>query len=374
MRRAIAAIVLAAFLAGAPAAEARLRVAAVVRGHVSNGTEGAPAPAGLVVTAVLTRDGEERGRWQATTGPDGAYRMELVVISAALLSGRLVVGTDYLGVTYSLVVDLSEAKTDIEAGLTVFETTQDDAGISVASDTLTIVRGREDTLEVLQVQRVRNAGDRTYVGHAEGVVLRLPFPPGAFDLSPGDGLVSRDLGPVGEGFTTNDPVLPGETTISYLYKVRVPRTGWALRRAVFYPTERIDLLLGSGLSLRAPAFAFQEEVKLGGRRYRRYRAGPLVPAAAVEAGILFAAAPSRGLPWGIAAGVGAALVLTLLPRLRRGRRPLPAPIPSDRERLIDEIAALDDAFAAGSVPEPEYRRARGLMKSRLAERSGDAAR
>jgi hypothetical protein len=36
-----------------------------------------------------------------------------------------------------------------------------------------------------------------------------------------------------------------------------------------------------------------------------------------------------------------------------------------REQLIDKIAALDDAFAAGDLDEPAYRKQREKLKAKL---------
>jgi len=73
----------------------------------------------------------------------------------------------------------------------------------------------------------------------------------------------------------------------------------------------------------------------------------------------------------VASGVG-------VPRLLRKRRkqgPEPGePEPCEREQLIEEIAALDEAHAAGSVEEGDYTAQRAELKDRLLALTGTEKR
>lgn len=326
----------------------------VITGRVHNGTASAGLPAGLVVTASSIDGSPETVK--GTVDERGDYRIE---VSGA--ADRYLLAIDYLSVTYSAVVETSATSNPMSTDLTVFETTEDESSIRASSDTITVVIGVEDTLEILQLFTIQNAADRTFVGTSLGSVLRLPFPPGAFGLSAGEGIGSDDLRTVAEGFTTNDPLLPGETSFSYLYKVRVRGGGWPMRRAVFYPTKHADVLIEEGLTIAGTRIEFQEEVTLGGRTYRRYRSDPLSAGSSLDADFGFAGSQSgTGALAAAAIAVGGLVLLGIPMLIWRRRQP-----PVSRDWLVDEIAALDDEFESGAIDEKTYRRNRAAMKDKL---------
>jgi uncharacterized membrane protein len=133
---------------------------------------------------------------------------------------------------------------------------------------------------------------------------------------------------------------------------------------VFYPTERIDLLVERDLPVNAPDFKFEEQVTLEGKTYRRYRMGPLGAGAQVEANIGSTSAGGN-LWWGLSGGLAALLLAVLGGALFTRRRRAALSSPAERERLVREIAELDEDFAAGLLLEEEYRRKRNAMKAKL---------
>ena len=339
---------------------------AVLAGRVVNGTAGGGGTAGLEVTvAQLTSEGQETDRRSATSRTDGTFSIDGFDPSKA---GHYVVATTYSGVTYSTVVDnTSQPMPAIE--LRIFETTSDDSVLRVTSDSITVVKGPGSDFEVLQLLRVRNDSDRTYIGDrtAEEVpVLRLPVATGGFEISPGEGITAGRLVTTDEGFGSSDPVQPGDSTISYAYKVRIPRGGWSLARLTPYPTDHIDLLAADDLVVNAPTFRFVEAKDLGGRNFRRYRTGPLPARSLIEANIDLPSSTSPALGW----GVGVTLLLFLGIVVFAARRRRSAPPLSDREQLIEKIASLDLAFGAGTIPESEYRMTRARLKDELLVAAG----
>jgi len=82
--------------------------------------------------------------------------------------------------------------------------------------------------------------------------------------------------------------------------------------------------------------------------------------------------------WHPRSGPGELDGLSLLWRRQREQAPQPAakrrPVPraqavkvseGDREALIDQIAALDNAFTAGEMAEADYRKRREALKTKL---------
>lgn len=359
-------VVLAAALLAHPALSAST---VAVSGSVTNGTEGFAVPPTLEVTvARLTSDGEETTRRSAAVDGEGGFRIEGFEGGAG---SHLVAAVTYRGVTYSTVADAG-ASSEVVLNLRVFETTEDDSVISVAADTLLVARGPRDVLDVVQRFRIANGSDRTFVGRSDDdarAVVRLPLPPRAFDIAADSGLAPGRVVATRDGLATGEPLQPGDTSISYGYRVRVPASGWVLRREVVYPTERAEVLVGIGLELDGPALSFAGRVRVSGRSYRRFEGGPFGGGSTLTADITPSASSPVAL-WAVtAASLVAILAVSLLgSRLLRPRRrrAAGAPLAGERERVIEGIVDLDEAFSEGAIGEPEYGARRSEMKERLA--------
>lgn len=260
---------------------------------------------------------------------------------------------------------------------------------------MTLLNGKKGDIEVLQLMRVLNSGDVPYTGEAlesptgeplkTRAVIRLPVPEGAFDIAPSDAANPQAMAEGPGGIFTTVPLPPGETLVSYIYRVRPARSGWALRRQVEYPTRSINLLVGPGLTLESGGFDLKERKNLGGVDYRRYRAGPFGAGSVLSADVGFGAQNSKGL-WAPFATAGAAtLVLGMglaffIRRRAAGRGPrsdqthlAPGDLdpagraaPVVRDDLIVEIARLDEQFESGAIGEASYLSRRKELKERLA--------
>ncbi|MBW3587803.1 MAG: hypothetical protein KY429_00080 [Actinobacteria bacterium] len=363
-------LLLASFASSSPVT-AQTETTVVVGGRVVNGTSGAPVPTGLEVTVVsLGSTGDELARTKTSSGNDGLFKAEIEK------GDRYLIATTHLEVTYTSVVTDPSGPVELK----VFETTDDDSVVSVTSDTTTVIRGEDNVLEVLALMRVSNSSDRTYLGRQteEGrSVLRFPVPPGAFDVNPGTGITSGVIAVPG-GFTAADPLQPGELNAGYLYRVRASRQGWPMRRAFFYPTTRVTILIDESLRLSSPRLRFSEVVPIGegedAKRYRQYDGRSFSAGDLIEADITYPAeGPNKNAALYVGAIAGAIVLLAIaivVPLRRRRRNPSVVEL-SERERLIEEIAALDQAFEMESIEEGEYTRRRNEMKSKLQTMTND---
>ena len=356
-----------------------------VRGTVVNGTAGSTVPPGAGVTIVqLDRDFTEVARRGVQAGPDGSFLAEGW---DGKLGDRFVASTDHMNVTFR--TSATGDSGTVDAKVTIFEPIADATVLKVASDTLTVVPGSGNVLEALEILRVVNASDRTYVGAltasppaspdapgapatpAPPAVLQLPVPAGAYDLTPQEGS-QGGLTQTEGGIFTADPLLPGETVVSFLYRVKVPASGWELRRPVSYPTARTTVLVGPGLTLDGKSFRFRGPVTLDSRSYGRWDGPVLSPGSELAVRIGSDRAGS-GLSQGLAALLGVLLVgavaVPLTIRARRRRRRDPGT--SERSRLVREIAALDDALDAGSVSKQEHAERRATLKRQLVDLTGE---
>lgn len=348
-------------------------------GSIRNGTSGAALPGGpsaLVVTVVqLNESGSEADRRSADAAADGSFRLDGFDLDRGK---RFIVGTDYLGVTYTRLAEApteTEGESELKVDLVIHEQTDDETVIGVITDVLTVVEGDEGTFEVIQLMRVANNSDRTFVGRVppresqNAAVMTFPVPPGSFEVTPLEGLTQERMAAAPQGFSSGDPVLPGETKYSYIYKVRVPRGGWDLERAVIYPTARSEILVGEGLEATSEEFEFQEQRKVGGKFYRRYTGGAWQAGATWPASIRPEGGGQTGIWLGAGLGlvlVGAAGVGSILYR-RREQNAAVRHTAVERERLVEEIAKLDVKFSSGDIERGRYEKTRQSLKRKLAE-------
>jgi hypothetical protein len=373
----------AALLAGF-AAPASAVTPVKVMGRVANGTKGGSLPPGLVVTVIqVGPEGDEVARKESGVAADQTFLAEAFDLD---LGARFAVTADYLGISYSRVIDDATenlgAGGELNADLLVYEQTDDESALSITSDVLTIVGGDDQPFELIQLQRVRNRSDRTFVGKTiaeRRQVLRLPLPSGAFDVLPLEGISVEELATISGGIVTGIPIVPGERSASYIYKVRAPGE-WNLSRRFFYPTNQVDILVGTGLRLESSEFKFQEGVTLEDQRYGRYRGGPYEAGDTLRASVgVPGGLPGPGLLWGLGAGLG---LLAILGggafAVRRRSRPRPATVRPTRNEapaftseerrrsLVDQIAALDEEFERGELAEDDYSAERQSLKEQLA--------
>ena len=202
--------------------------------------------------------------------------------------------------------------------IVVAPTTKKAKDLEIDAESLAIV-GDKTGGQAVHALTVVNNGTRAFVGG-----LRLPLLEGATAIQEGAGLDRRFL-VLGTGeMTSTMPILPGRHDLTYTYVVQMSRSGIAVDHRTQVPTERFELLVGDGLSLRASASLRDDgDVKLGPRGaqrgYHRYVARDLEDGDTFEARVSVASATG---PWRIAGFAVAALLALLViaaPLLRRRR-------------------------------------------------------
>lgn len=280
------------------------------------------------------------------------------------------------------------------AEVVVFDTTSRPVRLSVRGRHLIVAApGADGAREVLEVYELSNDTSVTAVppaGAARGV-WSSPLPPGVRQVQvresgdvPGDGLAV-----VGGAATLLVPVAPGIRQVAYSYKLpagdlalRLPVAGAGLLEVLV--EEPSATVAGGGL---APV----EPVALEGKSFRRYLAQEAAAGStiAVTSGGGAGGSAARLAVPALIAVVGGGMVAALVLAARR-RAPAPVarpapnatgvpaaaaaplgsgPSPDDRDRLLRELAALDDAHAReGTSPDVRaaYEARRGELKAALA--------
>lgn len=348
-------LVLLTFLAGPLAAQS-------VSGAVVRPADGdsVPVPG---VRIVLHRVGE------AVQGPvdsihtdaDGRFRFQVVRDTAAmyLLSAR------YHGIEYfSMPLDRAPEPAG-EAVTLVVHDTSSSAPISVSARHVVIPRpGDDGTREVLDLVLLANRGTRTRVApDSLGASWSGPLPPRSDGLELGESDVSPDaVTRRGDSVIVTAPISPGEKQLAFQY--HLPAGRQAVEIPVGADPVALNLLLEeAGGAVEGPGLAAADSQVIEGRAFRRWSGE--VPGHAVV---------RVTLP-GTASGATTILVVlvTLLAvtLLVAAWRMLPRKPVVSRDRILDEIAALDARYEgkqAGTAPEEwvRYVEHRAALKAELA--------
>lgn len=348
------------------AAGAKVRIV----GRIVNGTVGAGAPDALVVSVGRVSVAGKPAEQTRVVARDGTFRLDGL---RATRGDRLILAARYSGVTYRDVLQVRAPAGVVRARLKIHEITERDSVISVESDLLTLVARSRDSLEALQLLTLSNSSDRTLVASRRvpgATTLRLPVPAGVVSILPVRGDRSRGITTTAGGLSLNDPIPPGDFSISYRYRVAMADGEWTLRRAVLYPTAKLDVAVGPGLELSSSDLSLREAGTLLAREYRWYRGGPFPTGVSVIGVVSHNAAPGSGL--GLMAFAAAALIVAggglrlMTVRHRRSRSAAEA-ASLDRRHLVEAIALLDLAHERGSFSEGEYLAARDRMKRELTQ-------
>ncbi|HJW84510.1 MAG TPA: hypothetical protein VJ754_09430, partial [Anaerolineae bacterium] len=235
-------------------------------------------------------------------------------------------------------------------------------------------------LDVIEVHVISNLGDRSVANTSGQPTLNFGLPAGATGFQ-GMSSTPGVYAPTAEGFGYFEAVLPGTGSTQVTVRYQLPMNGdVVLDRALTYPVNLVDLLVqASDLKPSGSQLIDRGAQEFQGQTFELFSGGPfparqtlsfrLVGPASVDVKLIAAAAllvvGVVGIGWG-------------LWRRQREQAPQPAakrkPVPRaqavkvsevDREALIDQIAALDDAFAAGEMAEADYRKRREALKTKL---------
>jgi len=292
----------------------RAQTTGAIAGRVVNGTAGGPAAgSGLAVVLHVTEGETELAPLQATTDGQGGFRFEALDTDPELAYWPEVT---YLDVAYSSSQSYSfaEGKTELEAALTVYETTADDGSVRVDSVHM-IAESFEQVLRISEVHVFGNVGDRSYVGQvneASGgkrVSVFLPVPDNAVGLAFPDDATGERFVQVEGGIWDTQAVPPGADTsvVRFSYHLLVEGAPVPLVREFTYPVTTLNVLVVEpGLALRGDQLLAGEPVTFQDKNYDVYQAEGLGPDTPLSIALIpSAASESTTLPSSAGTAAGA---------------------------------------------------------------------
>lgn len=366
--------------AEAPSTPAALQSGSI-GGLVSNGTAGAPLPQGLEV--ILTGfDGEQEVyRETAAVGSDGTYAFADVPAVEGRIYGATVSYADVL--YFSEGAHLAGDGAPLDLPITIHDTTTDAAAVSIERLHLLFDFSIPDRVQVLELWVLSNSSDRTIVASPSRGAVEAALPVGATDLGFEEGSIGDRFMLIENGFGDTQPVIPGTATSQFIFSYVLPYDGQLdfVRPTAYAVNAAVILLPAEGVSAQGRDVQDMGVQQMGGQSVHSYASGAIPAGGTLELQVSGTpaaegvGAPSSGLT-NVAIGLGVLGSLLIVAGLwwfrpsragRPGRAPR-TPAASEADRLIGEIAELDDAFAGGGMEESVYRARRESLKRLLRDR------
>ena len=371
----------------------------LIDGRIVQGTAGADPLAPQEVSLMAYMSFTPVATFTTTTSADGAFAFEQLSTDPSVV---YFLGTRYGGISYGTdLIGLTEISPTLSLEIPVFETSSDDSGLRLTRVNW-LVDHAPGQMRVRQIIGVANDLDTTVTGHlVDGtdapVTLALPVPANATDLEFQDGALGGRYQQAGDLIYDTTPLRPGQQSRQILVGYTIPytETSAALVADFAYPVESLNVLVADLPSLEVSAAAPLEDVgnqTVQGNPYRVWT-GQLAEPQQVE--VSFAnlipagvadprdepalatpfvapapAAPVATISPVLAALGGGALVLVLGAgilywKYRRDKQAAQGLVADARERLLTELAALDDRHAAGELDDETWSAERLVLMNNL---------
>lgn len=351
-----------------------------VSGTVNNATPGGMLPVGAPVVLQFFSEGAWTGTYTTTLAADGTYQFDAL---GAAASGDFLVNLTYEDVAYFSQPGKLEGDT-VQADISIFETTEDPAGVHVDQAHLFIVP-LGDRVQVAEYYLLGSSSERTYIGtlqegNDQRTTVTFHLPDGATSLTFQDqGLGDRFLGD-SASFRDTMPIPPGTATTEIDFSYELPYSeGMELTREMDVPVSAAVIIVnGSEVGIEGDGVVFGGMIDTQMGQAASYMAGPLAAGTPLTLRLVRqtnvgtamggSAAPSatgrippQRQPATEAVIGGVVLAVAGFGAYRLWRRlPVP-PVPKDVEETVLSLAELEQRHAAGSVNEVEYAQQRSAL-------------
>ncbi|MDO8717096.1 MAG: carboxypeptidase-like regulatory domain-containing protein [Dehalococcoidales bacterium] len=355
-----------------------------IGGHLVNGTAGGSSVADVVVQLKTLVNFQETGTpVTAKTRSDGQFTFSNLPTSP---NNSYAVTLTYQDAEYfSDFIAFGQGETSRSANITVYDSTNSDAALRVTT-AHTIINVGKDSLDIIVIYDIVNASDRAYIGSGEIMstgrrkTLTFSIPAEATQIKLGDGMVEKFILPSHEGFIDTMEVLPEGREVVYTYKLPYSGGTYKFQQKLDYPVAQFGLLVqGEDIKITSGQLTDQGPLDMGtGTPYLYLMGQNLARGEIVSATLSKPISQKMVVIW-----VAGALVLMIVggglaywkfrgkskvQPVKVGNKPATRAaegIDQREQKLLTELARLDDDFTAGSIQEDAYRAQRAAKKAQL---------
>lgn len=330
-------------------------------------------------TATTDADGKFRFRGLAT-GPELFYTIDAVYKGGLYPSDALQIPND------------TDEPPVIETTTRVWEPTTD-PDVMLVRRNLAFAIPRGDSIAVVESLKIVNLSEDAYIGRGAELGAAEPSPTFGLALPPGatestvailrSSLTVPQLEPTSFGMALTAAIPPGDTELTYSYRLTGAGGSYDLSRTALYPVLEFSVLAEPPLRIESNRLDEDGEQTIDDTQYRRWSAAEdLDPGDQVQAlAIADAGTPAALIGGAVAVGllVLGAVAFGLIRRSTRRRdeplaREVDAITPRDRDDLVMEIARLDLDYRAGKLDRARWNERRAGLKARLEARDEAGAR
>ena len=357
-----------------------------VTGQVMNGTEGNNVPAGTTVSLSTYTHATGEVITESTTDAEGNFEFGALnpTSNYFYLIWVKYQGVEYLGGEWA---NLDVSSPTLSSDVTVYNSTESDASVSLHSLVVDIKIG-EDQLEVSEVYIFENSGNETYIGEEinetrQTLVFSLPDGASWDSVAWGGQIDGAGLVDVGDGSEKADilPLMPTSShmrMIQMTYTLEITADEYELVRPLGYDVGRVDLYVDEvGVDVTCDQLTEGEAKTSGdGSSVALYFTTRDFTSDALDvtiAGLNESNALQNMLLWvvvisvlllifGLAVGYG---IIRMRSKPSSSEPVLTDSLSLLKEKLLREIAELDDLFESGGIPEEEYEKLRAEKKAKL---------
>lgn len=346
----------------------------IIEGTIVNGTDGGSSVAGVEITLKIYLNDNEVSSTTTIADAEGNFVFD-----------GLSTEQDY---SYEATLNYQEAdyasdwisfdsgETSKSTEVIVYDSTTSDEVLTVMTSH-TIVYIEPESLRITEYYLFVNESDKTYIGLEKPSApeiketLRFNLPEDATALQPEFGLMECCIYGNADGFIDSMPVLPGGREVAYSYMVDNNSGTYTFSKNINYNIKSYDFLVqGGGITVNSDRLTAGEPIDIEGILFTHLSGTDFLPGDTLVAEL--SGLPETGnqgvLLWVflVLAVLGGAFGLN---RFFRGRRPQPVKVKDSHEqkkqRLLVEIAQMDDDFENGKISEEVYRKLRTEKKAQL---------
>lgn len=350
----------------------------VIKGKVVNkSTEKVVGDIDVALTAYL--GDRETESIKVRTNNDGLFEFKNLSWNRAYAVSLNYKGTQYE--TDKLVFYPDEDTKALD--LPVYEPTDKGDDISVNINHM-IVQISERAITVAELIVFHNGGKGVYIGakempDGERETLKFNLPPGAGDIQFLQGLRGEAVVKTDEGFADTSSVEPGIKKVVYTYTLPYKSGKNILERTIDYPTQSFILLVSdSGVKVKVDGLTAGGTIQVADGRFLQWTGSGISPQTKIRIEISKPILGADLLKWVMLGAVilliGGGVLYSFVIRSKERVKVVSSPTQStsqdledERKKLIQEIAGLDDRFAAKEIGEEEYKELRSKKKERLVE-------
>jgi hypothetical protein len=346
----------------------------IIEGQIVNGTEGGSSVANQEITLYIYQNDTEVDSITTQTDATGHFVFDgLSTDSSYSYQVRL----SFQQVEYnSDQLSFADGETIKSTKLIVYDATTSDEAIKV-SMAHTIIYVEPDTLWVTEYFLFANEADRTYIGSKEiatgGIreTLRFSLPERATELQPKYGLMECCIYNTEQGFVDTMPVLPGTKEIIYSYRIDYDSGTYLFSRDIDYPIVNYDFLIeGENSPVTSDKLVPKEPLTIDNTVFSHLSGTNIASGdtLVVQLSNLPGRDNQRVIIWVAMALVvlSGGFAFSQLLRKRHLQQAIAENnFTQEKQRLLIELAHLDDDFEAGKIPEELYRKLRAEKKSQL---------